>query len=207
MRNRTIKNLYDKKFKTFDFEGVWADTIGQPETNGAWLVYGAEKNGKTWFSLLLAEYISSFTSVLYVSAEEGMGKTFVDACHRAQINPNNRRLHFVEYTPVDELSIKLSKRRSAKVVFVDNMTIYVDELRSKTLRNLLQKHSDKLFIFIAHEERNEPYTAAAKLVKKLAKIIIRVEGLACFVSGRCKGGTLTIDENKAALYHGSKIKE
>lgn len=205
MRNRTIKNLYDQKFSTFPFEGVWQATIGQPETNGAWLVYGAEKNGKTWFALCLAEYLSSFASTLYVSAEEGMGKTFVDACQRAQIDPNNRKLHFLEYIPIEELSAKLAKRKSAKVVVLDNLTIYQDELKSSALRTLLQKHSEKLFVFIAHEERNEPYTAAAKLAKKLAKIIVRVEGLACFVSGRCPGGSLVINEKHAVLYHGNQI--
>ena len=207
MRNRTIKNLYDKKFDCFPFDGVWRATMGEPETNGAWLVYGAEKNGKTWFSLHLAEYLSSFASVLYISAEEGMGKTFVDACQRAQIEPTNRRLHFLEYIPVDELSAKLAKRKSAKVIIIDNCTVYADELKATALRKLLQKHPDKLFVFVAHEERNEPYTAAAKMAKKLAKIIVRVEGLACFVSGRCNGGTLTINEAKATLYHGDQISE
>jgi len=204
-RSLTIKNLYDKKFKTFDFDGVWKDTMGQPERNGAWLVYGAEKNGKTWFSLKLAEYLSKFEKTLYVSAEEGTGMTFVDACKRAKINLKNKALHFSEYIPIEELDEKISKKRANKIIIIDNITIYVDELKSGVLRAFLRKHSDKLIIFIAHEERNEPYTATAKLVRKLAKIIIRIQGLACFVSGRCKGGTLTIDETKAMLYHGTQI--
>ena len=106
MRNKTIKNLYDKRFKSFAFEDHWADVMGEPETNGAWLIYGAEKNGKTWFTLHLAEYLSSFARTLYVSAEEGTGKTFVEACLRAKISPNNKQLHFAEYTPIDELSTK-----------------------------------------------------------------------------------------------------
>ncbi|MDB0601108.1 hypothetical protein [Tenacibaculum maritimum] len=204
-RSLTIKNLYDKKFKTFDFKGVWQDTMGKPEVNGAWIVYGAEKNGKTWFSLKLAEYLSGFGKTMYVSAEEGTGMTFVDACRRAKIDLNNNMLHFQEYIPIEELDKKLSNRKAAKIVFLDNVTIYADELKNGVLRKFLQKHSDKLIVFIAHEERKEPYTATAKLARKLAKIIVRVQGLACFVSGRCNGGILMIDEQKAALYHGTEI--
>jgi predicted ATP-dependent serine protease len=204
-RSLTIKNLYDKKFKTFEFDGVWLDTMGTPEVNGAWLVYGAEKNGKTWFSLTMAEYLSKFAKTLYISAEEGTGMTFVDACKRAKINLKSKSLRFLEYTPIDELDERMSKKRSEKIIIIDNITIYADELKNGVVRKLLRKHKDKLIIFIAHEERNEPYTATAKLVRKLAKIIIRVQGLACFVSGRCKGGVLMIDENKAMLYHGTQI--
>lgn len=63
-RSLTLKNLYDKKFKTFDFDGVWFDTMKKTETNGAWLVFGKEKNGKTWFTLKLAEYLSRFEKTL-----------------------------------------------------------------------------------------------------------------------------------------------
>lgn len=204
-RSLTLKNLYDKKFKTFDFDGVWFDTMEKPETNGAWLVFGKEKNGKTWFTLKLAEYLSRFEKTLYVSAEEGAGMTFVDACKRAKLNLKSKRLHFQPYIPLEELDEILSRRKAPKIAVLDNLTIYNDELKYGALKKFLQKHDDKLIVFVAHEERNEPYTSSAKLVRKLAKIIIRVQGLACFVSGRCKGGILMIDEEKAALYHGSEI--
>lgn len=205
-RMLTIKNIYDKKFRTFSFDGVWKDTIGEPEQAGFWLIYGAEKNGKTWFSIKLADYLSKFARTAYVSAEEGLSKAFVEACERAGLEPNSN-LKFMEYTSIEELDAKLEKRKSPKVLVLDNITMYVDELKNGVLRKLHHKYRDtKLFIFVAHEEKNEPYTATAKLAKKLAKVIIRVEGLACFISGRCPGGTLMIDEEKAMLYHGTNIK-
>ncbi len=140
---------------------------------------------------------------MYISGEEGTGKNFVDTCERAQLNPNNKKLQFLEYLPLAELNEKLSKRRSAKIVVIDNITIYADELKNGGLRRMLEQHKDKLLVFVAHEERNEPYTATAKLCRKLAKIIVRVQGLSCFISGRCKGGILMIDEEKACLYHGT----
>ena len=202
-RSISVKNLYDKKFKTFPFIGIYSKAMGMPETNGAWLVWGAEKNGKTWFALMLAQYISQFEKVLYISAEEGTGKDFVEACKRAGIESDNTHLKFDEYLALDELEQKISKRKSAKVIVIDNCTIYADELKAAKLRQLLQKHSDKLFIFIAHEEKKEPYTAIAKLVRKLAKIIMHVQGLTAQISGRCPGGVISIDEEKSQIYWGS----
>lgn len=204
-RALTIRNIFDKKFKTFEFDGVWNDVFSDLETSGIVLVYGVDKNGKTWFSLMFAKMLSHIEKVLYVSAEEGARKAFVDNCRRAGITPANRSLLIEEYIPIDELSEKLSKRKSARIVFIDNMTIYNDELKNGVFRQLLKKHSDKLFVFIAHEERGEPYTATAKLCRKLADVIVHVKGLACFVSGRVPGGTLTINEEKATLFHGQSI--
>ncbi len=207
MRVRTVRNLYDKKDKTYPLDGLWGDTMGHPETNGAWLIYGAEKNGKTWLALMLSKYMSQFERTLYVSAEEGLGVNFIASCQRAGIDKKDKKLQFTEEIPLSELSEKLKKQRAHKIVVLDNITIYNDELKNGGLRNLLSEHPRTLFILLAHEERNEPYTATAKLCRRLAKIIIRVQGLACDISGRCPGGRLMIDEEKAQLYHGTEINQ
>lgn len=194
------------KFKTFPFTGIFHKTMGRPETSGAWIIWGAEKNGKTWFALKLADYLSEFTKVLYISAEEGIGLGFVEACKRAKLHVDNKNLMFNEYIPLEELSKILARRKAPKVVFIDNCTIYADELKAAALRQLLQNNPDKLFVFIAHEEKKQPYTATAKLARKLAKVIMHVEGLAARVSGRCPGGVISIDETKAALYWGAELE-
>ncbi len=202
MRALSVSNIYEKKFKTFPFTGIWQKAMDNPERNGCWLVYGAEKNGKTWFSIKLAEYLATFERVYYVSAEEGLGKGFVDACKRARVQVTTKQLNFLEYLPLVELEEKLNSKKAPKIIFLDNCTSYADELKGGVLNQLLRKHSDKLFVFVAHEEKGEPYTAAAKMCRKLAKVICRVEGLTAHISGRCSGGKIVIDENKAALYWG-----
>ncbi len=203
------KQLRQRKYKLFDFEGIWQSVFGKPERSGFWLIYGGEKNGKTWFSLKLAEYLSQFEKVLYVSAEQGMSKSFQETHERAGIDVGNRRLQFLDYHPINELEEILDgKRTSPKIIFIDNITIYKDELQYGEMRRLQRKYSNRLFVFVAHEERNQPYTAPAKLCKKLSEIIIRVKGLACEIGGRCPGGALMIDEQRATLYYGTEeIKE
>lgn len=206
-RPLNIRTAYSKKFETFSFTGIWKQVFGNPTRNGVWIVYGAEKNGKSWFALKLADYISTFGSTLYISAEEGLEKEFIDAMKRANLEPDNDSLKFVEYTSLEEVSERLEKREAPKTVIFDNVTVYKDELSYGGFQKFWRQHPNTLLIFIAHEERNEPYTATAKMIKRLSKIIVRVQGLACFVSGRCPGGSLMIDEEKAQLYHGTEIIE
>lgn len=214
-RTLSTGNLYNKKHKTFQFSGVWAEVMGNQETHGAWIIWGKEKNGKTAFALKLAEYISEFEKTLFVSGEEGHGHNFVAGCKRAGLADTNKNLQHCEYISIEELEERLIKksdekikarRNAPKIVFIDNITIYKDELQGGLLRKLLKTHKTTLFVFLAHAERNEPYTAVAKLIKKLAKVIFYVEGMATTVSGRVPGGVLTIDEHSAKIFHGNNIE-
>ncbi len=204
-RALTIANVFNKKHKTYEFKGFWGKVLGETETNGAWIIYGKEKNGKTWVALLLAQYLSDYNSVLYISAEEGLGKNFTDSCKRAKLQISNKNLHFLEYLSITELREKLSKQRSASIIFIDNITIYKDELQYGEFRKLIDDYPSKLFIFISHEDKKEPSFAVGKLVKRLAKVIMHVKGLAVNIAGRVPGGTLTIDETKAKIFHGNEI--
>lgn len=199
------KQLLEKTYKTFPFEGEWARALGNPEVAGFWLVYGREKQGKTWFSLLLAEYLSNYETTLYVSAEQGTGKTFQEAYTRAGLNPSNRQLKMIPYTELTEIENTLGKQRSPKVVIIDNTTVYKEEFTAPKFRQWMRKYKNTLFVIISHEEKGEPDLAVGRLCKKLAEIVIRVEGLACHVSGRCPGGTLVINEEKAQLYYDTNI--
>lgn len=204
-RAKTTQNLYDKKHTEFEFDGIWKETFGNPDTGGAWLIWGDEKNGKTWVTLIMANYLSGFRKLHYISAEEGTGKDFVASVKRAQISPLNKQIHYEEYEPIEDVQERLGMRNAPRIVIIDNITVYNDELKNGGVKKLLRDFPDVLFIFLAHEERGEPYTATAKLVRKLAKVIIKVEGLVAVVSGRCPGGRLIVDKERALLYHGHEV--
>lgn len=204
MRTLSIKQAYAKKFKTFAFDGIWKAVFDDPETTGAWIIQGDEKHGKSTFALILANYLTKFGKVLYISAEEGISKHFVRTMKRLGLSDTNRKFQIGEYEPWEELEKRLAKRQCQKIVFIDNMTAYRDETTKSMLQELLRKHTDKLIVLVSHEERGLPDTAQGKLWRKLSKIIVRVEGLKAFAEGRCTGGSLLIDEEKAQLYHGIK---
>lgn len=202
-RALSSKNVFSKKYKLLGFDGIWKDVMGQPEDNGIWLLYGAEKHGKTTFAIMWANYLTAFGRVDYVSAEEGIGANFRDAMVRAGLD-EKCKVKWREYTPIEEIDEILNRRQRPKFVILDNATVYSDELKNGTLRQLVKDHPTTVFLLIAHEEKNEPYTATAKVAKKLAKIIAHVEGLTVFVRGRCPGGKITINDQKAQIYHGHK---
>lgn len=203
MRTLSVKQAYSKKFRTFDFDGIWKDTMDNPETTGGWIIHGDEKQGKSTFALMLANYLTRFGKVLYISAEEGISKHFIKTMQRMGLDDKNRNFNIGEYQEWGELEERFKKRQCQKIIFIDNISKYIDEISKATLKKLLIDHPDKLIIFISHEERKLPDTAAGRFWRKMSKVIVRVEGLKAFVSGRCTGGELIIDEEKAMLYHGT----
>lgn len=208
MRTYTVKNILTRKIKILVLTGIWLAVFGRPERSGKmWLIYGAEKNGKTWFSVLLAKYLSESEKVLYISAEEGIGQSFQDVLTRANVDISNKKFQAYEYVPMEDLRAHLSRRYAPKIVFIDNITVYQEELKNGGVQLLIKENPDKLFIFVAHEDRGEPYTATAKMIKRLADRIVRVQGLVATVGGRLDGKQYVIDEQKAMLIHGSEVNK
>jgi hypothetical protein len=202
MRTKTLNAIYNMTFKTYPFTGIWQEVFGEPETGGAWLIYGEEKQGKTWFAILLANYLSQHARVLYVSAEEGISKNFADTCKRAGLSAKSK-MAVSGYEPLPELEARLNSRRPPQVVVLDNLTKYSEEMKYGKLLKLLHDYPDVLWLCLAHEEGGKPYTSTAKLCSRFAKIIVRVQGLKGFVKGRCPGGEIMIDEEKAQLVWGT----
>jgi hypothetical protein len=205
-RGISIKTLLGKTFKTFEFDGIWKEVLGVQERSGIWVIYASEKNYKTTFTLLLAEYLSKFERINFISAEEGTGFTFQENVARAKIDYKNSKIKFHNFLQLEEIEEILNNRQAARIMIFDNATAYIDDLKSADLRRLRRKYEKTLLIIVAHEERNEPSTAMSKLAKKLANVYIKLTGSVAFVAGRCPGGEIIIDEQKAKLYHGNQIK-
>lgn len=202
-----MANMLKMKHETFEFEEPWSLALSKnPSSSGIWLIYGKEKNGKTTLALLLARYLSTKKKTMYISGEEGCDKEFIDVCRRVGYGPKDSLLVY-EYLPLDELKMILHRRGSADVIFLDNITAYRDELRNNAIMELKSEFPKKLFVFLAHEDRNEPSPAQARNCRKFAKVIIRVVGLKAMVSGRYEGGEYVINEEKAALYWGGSKQD
>lgn len=199
------KQLLEKTFKTFPFDGVFLETMGTPETNGLFLIYGDLKQGKTSFSLIFAEYLSQFDKVAYISAEQGISSSFQSTYSKVIKNPMSKKLRFENRMTFAEIIVKYKKREAPKIIFIDNLTAYL-ELRKSEIYELREALPNHLLVFIAHEDdRGKPAGATGRLCQQLAERIIKVVGMACEISGRDAKGTLLIDEEKALLYHSSEI--
>ena len=205
-RSKTTLNLFQKKSisPVTLTHPVLQSVIGNSERKGCWIIYGFEKNGKTWFTLKLVKELAKHEQVAYISAEEGLDKSFTDAIWRAGITTSDNIL-WDEYLSIDEIIDKFKKQRSANIIVIDNLTMYSDEMKpTEVKKKLLDALPNKLVIFVAHEERKEAYPAIARMAKKLAKVIFHIEGLKAFVTSRFSpGGEIVIDEEKSEIYHGT----
>lgn len=205
MRSLTTKNLLDKRLgaKISIKNRSLRELVGDAGRRGCWLVYGNEKNGKTWFALQLAKELSKTERVGFISAEEGLDDSFIVATRRAGLTAKDKIL-WDEYLSVEAIIEKYSKRKAPNIIFIDNLMMYEDELRPSRLKiDLIDKLPDKLFILIAHEERREAYPAVARKAKKLAKVIINVRGLKADITSRFSaGGEVDIDDTKSEICWG-----
>lgn len=210
MRSLTTTQLFQKRGdKPITIKDkVLKEVLGNVVMAGCWIIYGAEKNGKTWFALWLAKQLARCERVNYISAEEGLADSFTSAVNRVGITTNDRII-WNEYLNVDDIIEKFSKQRSAKIIVIDNLTMYSDELRPIELKKkLLDALPNKLIIFVAHEERKQPYPAIANMAKKLSSVIFHIEGLKAFVTSRFStGGEIVIDEEKSEIYWGNEQLE
>lgn len=212
-KSLSVAQVYSKKPKpSFHFEEeLWRKVLGCPPKSGVWLIFGKEKNGKTTLALTLAKMLSLKEKVLYVSAEEDLDDPLFQATlKRVGLSEGNMNLKFNEYMQYETLIDKCSTRqRPEKIVFIDNLTIYKEEIKTNHIRDMIRLFPDFLFVILAHEDdKQEPSGAVGKHVRKLAKIIMHVKGLACFVSGRgCPGGELVINEEKAKIFHRNDITD
>lgn len=216
-RALTVANLLDKRpgrlVRVADQE--LEQVIGAAEElderrrarlSGWWLVYGAEKNGKTWFVLKLIKALAVHHKVVYISAEEGIEGAIVGSFERAGITRGDKNITIEEYIPINSIVNEYKGKRRADIIVIDNITIYSDELKNAAMKQLRQELAHKLLIFVAHEERNEPVPSQARYVKKLASVYVRVRGLVATVISRYGegGGEYVVNEG-AARYHGDII--
>jgi predicted ATP-dependent serine protease len=206
MRSLTTKHLFSMApVQTIKFSNdIFAQAIGDAEAKGIWLISGAEKNGKTLLTLKLAKALCPNHKVAYISAEEGVDKSFRDAVKRAGLTAADK-IHWYPYMEYQEIIEKFQKPKSAQVIFIDNIVVYNDVIKPMMVKQLEKHLTGKLIVILGHEERNEPYPATAKMAKKMAKVYIQVKGLKAFVVSRfSKGGSIIIDEEKSALYWGKE---
>ena len=113
----------------------------------------------------------------------------------------NGRFQILDREPMNELSERLLKRRSAGIVIVDSFQY--SGLTYASYKAMKEKHCNKLLIFISHAEGVKPEGRAAKRVAYDADVKIFVQGFRAVCKGRFitkPGNYYTIWAEGAAQY-------
>lgn len=173
------------KKESFKLSPAWAAAFGSPEKVGVWFIWGNSGNGKTGFVMQLGAELSRDEKVLYVSYEEGFSLTMQNNIRRYNLTKANKRFQIVEGIPLEELSERLSKPRSPKIVIIDSFQY--TQMTYKSYLKFKEAHRDKLIIFVSHADGNNPSGRSAKSVMYDATLKIWVQGYRAFSKGRFFG--------------------
>lgn len=182
----SVSQLESMKFNELPFEGQWLDFVGKPEIAGAWLVWGNSGNGKTRFALQLCKYLSQFCRVAYNSLEEGASKSMKKAFKEVGMGECKSKVILLDNEPIDELKIRLSKRRSPDVVVIDS--IQYSGLNYNDYKQLRANFRNKLFILISHADGKNPAGRVAKSIRYDAFVKVWIEGYRAVALSRYGGG-------------------
>lgn len=183
----SLSDIRNYKPKAVEFDGMWRDSIGDPELKGSWIIWGPSGNGKTSFAMQLAMYFTKFTKVIYDSIEEGMSMSIQTAIRRISVDTESKyRFNLLDKVSIKDLRAILSKQRSARVVVIDS--IQYTGLNHMAYKALRDDFPNKLFIFVSHAEGNEPKGDLAKSVKYDAFVKILVSNFVAYPMSRYGGG-------------------
>lgn len=113
------KQVTDKLVETYPFTGDWAKIFGEPDIRFSTLIRGEAKSGKSTFCAKLAQYVSQFGRVLYVSAEERLNsKTLQKRLTLCEVTSENVR--FVHEKDMENIRM-IIKNGKFRFVIIDSV--------------------------------------------------------------------------------------
>jgi len=155
------KDLGDLNYHEIEFKGLWKEFFGKPEVNFSCLIHGNSGEGKSTFCMWFARYLAeNFGRVLYVSAEEGLNKTFQDKLKYCEAEVDNfyildvnsadeflnevgtNEFHFIILDSLHDMGIDGKKMKEIMLAYNKTSFINIDQNNKKgdLLGNNDKKH-------------------------------------------------------------------
>jgi len=185
MRAIGISDFMSRTFSTYDFQGAWKETFGEPEKNMRVIIWGNPGNGKTEFCIQLAKYLASFTKVYYNSFEQGVCKTLQDALHRNKMLEVNGKVIFGDQETFEEMMERLQGRNAPQVCIIDSRD-YIN-LTTGQFKQLIEAHPRKCFVVICWEAGGKPRGEYAKQIAYMCDVKIHVRDFIAYPRSRFGG--------------------
>lgn len=213
-RAYTVGNILSRRTDVMPFEGEWLEAVGEPERRGTWIVYGPPKNGKTSFTMKLSKYLTEFGRVMYVSIEEGTGRSFALALERAKMMEVADRWTAIT-VEADMMTMedffaslleRLRRKRSPDIVFIDSVQFL--GMRMPMYYTLKKEFPDKLFVMVSHVVGGKVDGCVARRIMQDARCIWRIEHFKAHPQSRYGGNMepIIISPEKVAEYYGPQKK-
>lgn len=190
------------------------DCLGNVEDTFTAIIYGESGHGKTNMTVRLLKELKSLGSMLYISYEEGHGRSIQDLISRHNLLHELPQLMFSDGETIDDLIDRLKKKKSPRVIVIDSWQYseftFEDYKRLKS-HFVMGKSTGrrKIFIFISHVLGKKPDGKAALEVKRDCNIKIHVDHFVGFVTTRFSGSSkhFLIWEPGAKKHYGVKLNK
>lgn len=170
-----VGDIENKSFKTIQIEDPeFKAHIGEPQLgNSDWLIFGGPGEGKTSYVLQAVKKICIKHKVLYDTLEEGMKKSFQLALKRNNMKSANGFNFQSEKLP--ELTLRLSKKRQAKIVVIDSVQYFFRGMTTKDYFDFRKQYIDTTFIWISGADGKTPIGKIAQDIRFEADIVLFVK--------------------------------
>lgn len=205
----SLDELERTEFKSFDWDGDWLDFFGNIEFAGTILTWGESGNGKTSFALQMCKYLANRGKRTAMnSMEQGRSASMKKQAKLVGLTSNSvpkGNFLLLDKEPIDELVIRLRKRRSPDFVVIDSLQY--SGLNYKRYQAIKDEFAGKkLIMFLSHADGKNPEGRVARRIRYDADTKIRIEGYRAFSMSRMGGGKpFTIWEKGARIYYNEDI--
>lgn len=171
-KNKSLKTLLEKEFKTVPLNELWKSVLGEPEVNFTTIIYGPPGSGKTTFSLRLSHYLSTIGKVYYNSVEQGFSKSFKDQVVNAGLaNVSESRFMIGDRDSFEDMMTKISTTKPHYII-IDSLQ-YID-LTIAQYKELIERFPRKAFVIISQGTTQAPEGKVGKALEFMVDIKISV---------------------------------
>ena len=205
-RTLSARQVLSIKFDTVRLGGGWDACLGPVELTGVWFVWGNSGNGKTSAMVSLGTELSAYGRVLYNSREEAFLLSFQNTLRHYGAGDLGSAFQ-VSADTIEELTEKLSKRRSPRFVVIDSFQFM--GFNYKSFRAFCDRfRNKKLLIFVSRADGLRPQGRSAVSAMYDADCKIWVEGHKAISKGRYIGETgecVIWEEGALDYWEGRKV--
>lgn len=153
--NNEIVRLQDfqkTEFKNLEMSDEYKNLFGNPPENFTMLVYGESGNGKSTWTIKLAEYLANrHGRVLFNSSEEGLGNTL----KRKLTDLKSEYLDLSEYKNFESLKAGLPRKGKYRFLVIDSINDM--NLSVKELKEIKNNDSNRAIIYIMQATKGGEY--------------------------------------------------
>lgn len=174
----------NKRFQTYDFDGPWRASFGEPEQNFRCFVYGNSGQGKTDFVVQLAKYLSEFGKVYYNSFEEGESLSLQLAFGRHNLWEKEGKIILGDRENFDLVMRRMSSKNSPRFCIIDSLDYM--RMTMDDYQRFVDELPHKAIIIISWAEGRKPKTQAAKDIEYMCDVKIEVREYKALM--RCRFG-------------------